>query len=90
MSNADYSPFSAELQRDHAEEAQRRREEANEPDPRIDLNAHLEDIVKDVARVRKALNDDMHEPCVDADTVKVHLSIVSNLLDDLYNQIRGI
>ena len=84
---SDYSPFSAEQQRDHAIEARNR---VPEPDPRIDLNAHLADIIVDVGRVRKVLNDDEHSPCIPADSIKDKLSDVSNLLDDLYNEIRGI
>jgi hypothetical protein len=60
------------------------------PDPLIDLNAHLEDIVKDVARVKKAANEDGVFPKITPDEFKSRLSDISNALDDLYNEIRGI
>ncbi len=54
------------------------------------INAHLTDIIADVNRVRKACNDDEREPKLTEDEVRSKLSDISNLLDDLYNQIVGI
>ncbi len=51
-----------------------------------DINEHLSDIVSDVARVRKALNDDERPPRIREDEVKSRLSDISNALDDLYNE----
>lgn len=55
-----------------------------------DINNHLADLVTDIARVRKAANDDERPPCISEDEVKSKLSDVSNALDDIYNAIRGI
>ncbi len=55
-----------------------------------DTNAHLTDIISDVNKIRKALNDDERPPKVKYDHVKSKLSDVSNALDDLYNEIVGI
>ncbi len=59
-----------------------------------DINAHLDDIVNDVERVRRAFNagDDGEgpEPKIAGDAIKSSLSEVSNALDGLYNDISGI
>lgn len=54
------------------------------------INEHLTDIVADVNRVRKAINDDEAPHLLTEDAIKSHLCDVSNALDDLYNQIVGI
>lgn len=54
------------------------------------INLHLADIVVDVGRVRKAVNDDESPSCITEDEILSKLSDISNLLDDLYNEIRGI
>lgn len=55
-----------------------------------DLNAHLADIIKDVERVRKAINEDEAPHRLTGDEVKCKLSDISNALDDLYNSIVGL
>lgn len=55
-----------------------------------DINAHLADLVTDVARIRKAVNDDGRESKLTEEQVKSRLSDISNLLDDLYNDVIGI
>jgi hypothetical protein len=59
-----------------------------------DIANHLDDILKDVARVRNALNAGEDGEGADSklteDQVKTRLSDVSNALDDLYNEIVGI
>lgn len=55
-----------------------------------DINQHFDDIVADVNRVRKAVNDDERPSEIDEDEVKSRLSDISNALDDLYNEVVGI
>lgn len=52
-----------------------------------EINEHLADIVSDVNRVRKVVNDDELVPKISGDEVLKRLSDISNLLDDLYNEI---
>lgn len=54
------------------------------------INEHLTDIIADVNKVRKAVNDDEREPRVNEEVIKNKLSDISNLIDDLYNEIVGI
>lgn len=54
------------------------------------INLHLDDIVADVNRIRKAVNDDERPSEIDEDEVKSRLSDISNALDDLYNEVVGI
>lgn len=54
------------------------------------INEHLTDIIADVNKVRKAVNDDEREPRVNEEVIKNKLSNISNLIDDLYNEIVGI
>lgn len=54
------------------------------------INNHLTDIIADVNKVRKACNDDERPPEIDEDAIITRLSNISNALDDLYNEVRGI
>ena len=60
----------------------------------IDLNTHLTDIIRDVESVRAALaahaiacKEDSDYPKIDADSIKCHLSDVSNLLFEVTESI---
>lgn len=55
-----------------------------------DINNHLADIIVDVNRVKSVVNNDERPPLVSEDHIKNKLSDVSNMLDDLYNEIIGI
>lgn len=55
-----------------------------------EINEQLTDIIADVNRIRKLVNDDELEPKISGDEVLTKLSEVSNSLDDIYNQIRGL
>lgn len=55
-----------------------------------EINEHLSDLVSDVNRVRKVVNDDELVPKISGDEVLKRLSDISNLLDDLYNEIVGL
>lgn len=55
-----------------------------------DINNHLTDIIADVHKVGKAVNDDERPSKLDEDAVKSRLCDISNALDDLYNDVIGI
>lgn len=55
-----------------------------------DINRHLDDLVADINKVRKAVNNDERPPQISEEIVKCRLSDISNALDDLYNDIIGI
>lgn len=55
-----------------------------------DIDAHLNDIIFDVNRVRKAVNDDEAPHKMTEDEILSKLADISNALDDLRNGIIGI
>lgn len=50
-----------------------------------DINRHLDDLIADINKVRVAVNND--DRTLDGDTIKCRLSDISNLLNDLYNDL---
>jgi len=58
-----------------------------------DIETFLTDISGDVTKVRQTFEDwcgQLERPQIDGEAMRDKLSDVSNLLDDVYNELRGL
>lgn len=84
-------PYDLLLRRERIEREQLRKEERAAFVK--DIETHLADIVKDAGKVGKAFedwNNQLERKQIDGDAIKSRLCDVSNLLDDIYNELRGL